>query len=55
MKHAITGTFTVEEERKNIAVEEKIYALLFLKNYRYGCKMAVLGCGYLSQHVLESS
>ena len=33
--------------------EEDKYHLLFFKNDWYRCKMTVLGCGYLLQHVLE--
>ena len=39
-----------------LAVEDKnILFTFFFIHHRYGCKMAVLGHGYLSQHVVESS
>ena len=40
-----------------LAVEDKniLFTFFFSRHYRYGCKMAVLGHGYLSQHVAESS
>ena len=35
-----------------LAVEDKnILFTFFFRHHRYGCKMAVLGRGYLSQHV----
>ena len=39
-----------------LAVEDKnILFTFFLRHHHYRCKMAVLGHGYLSQHVVESS
>ena len=39
-----------------LAVEDKnILFTFFFGHHRYGCKMAVLGRGYLSQNVVESS
>ena len=37
-----------------LAVEDMFFTFFF-RHHCYGCKMAVLGRGYLSQHVLESS
>ena len=39
-----------------LAVENKnTLFTFFFRHHRYGFKMAVLGRGYLSQHVVESS
>ena len=56
LKHGITRSQATRHHFQILAVEDKIIFVLFLfKNYWYGCKMTVLGRGYLSLHVLESS
>ena len=49
LKHDLRIFHTLAAEDKNILFTP------FFRHHRHGCKMAVLGRGYFSQHVVESS